>query len=73
MKGDVNDTLRTEGQPLFGSELVALDASAHAGQSQTVSSSVLPLQTRTVVAFGATVMGVYDPSLPVACGTIALD
>jgi hypothetical protein len=61
-----------EGQPFFGSELVALDASAHAGQSQTVSSSVLPFQTRTVVAFGATVNGVYDSSLPVACGTIAL-
>jgi hypothetical protein len=62
----------SEGQPFFGDELLALDQSAAAsGQSQSVSSSLLPLQTRTIVALGGTVNGAYDASLPVACGTIS--
>jgi hypothetical protein len=60
----------TEGAPYFGDELVALDASAHGNTTQTISSNVLPLDTRTVVAFGKTVNGSYDATLPVACGTI---
>jgi hypothetical protein len=61
-----------EGAPYFGDELVALDASAHGNATQTISSSVLPLDTRTVVAFGKTVNGSYDATLPVACGTISV-
>jgi hypothetical protein len=59
-----------EGQPFFGSELLALDAAAQSGTPQTVSASLSPLQTRTIVVLGKTVNGTYDPTLPVACGVI---
>ncbi len=59
----------SEGQVYFGSELLALSASM-LGHAQTVSSAVLPLQTRTIVVFGKTVNGSYDATLPVACGVV---
>jgi hypothetical protein len=61
----------TEGQPFFGAELLALDSAAQSGSPQTVSSTLSPLQTRTIVVLGKTVNGTYDATLPVACGVIA--
>ncbi|HEY3185401.1 MAG TPA: hypothetical protein VGJ77_21335 [Gaiellaceae bacterium] len=61
----------SEGQPAFGDVLLALDQAAQSGSSQTISSSLLPLQSRTIVVLGKTVNGSYDATLPVACGTIA--
>jgi len=36
-------------------------------------SSIQPLHKRTIILHGMTVNGVYIPSLPVACGEIAID
>ena len=60
-----------EGQVFFGDELLALSPST-LGHAQTVSSTVLPLQTRAIVAFGMTVKGSFDATVPVACGLITL-
>lgn len=65
---------QSEGQQFFGSVLLSLDPAttlSSTGSEQTVSSSLLPLQSRTVVILGKTVNGTYDATLPVACGTIA--
>jgi hypothetical protein len=62
----------SEGQSFFGAQLLALDAAALSGQQQTVSSSLLPLQSRTIVVLGKVVNGSYDATVPVACGTIAV-
>jgi hypothetical protein len=61
----------SEAQPSIGNTLVALSAAQQTGEELTVSSSWLPLTTRTVVVLGKTVNGTYDATLPVACGTIA--
>jgi hypothetical protein len=61
----------SEGQPFFGDVLLTLDQAAQSGSMQTISSSLLPLQSRTIVVLGKTVNGSYDATLPVACGTIA--
>jgi hypothetical protein len=64
----------SEGQAVFGDVLLGLDSStlASSGWSTTIQSSLLPLQTRTIVVLGMTVNGTYDATLPVACGTIAV-
>ena len=64
----------SEGTPVFGDVLLALDPTTltSSGSSTTVQASLSPLQTRTIVVLGKTVNGTYDPTLPVACGTIAL-
>ena len=61
----------SEGQPVFGDVLLALDQAAQSGSALTISSSLQPLQSRTIVVLGKTVNGTYDATLPVACGTIA--
>jgi hypothetical protein len=61
-----------EGTTAFGSVMLGLDAAslAQSGWSTTVQASLSPLNTRTIVVLGKTVNGVYDATLPVACGTI---
>jgi hypothetical protein len=61
----------SEGQLFFGTELLALDSAAQSGSPQTITSTLSPLATRTIVVLGKTVNGTYDTTLPVACGTIA--
>jgi hypothetical protein len=61
----------SEAQPSVGNTLVALTSAQQTGESMAVSSSWLPLTTRTVLVLGKTVNGTYDATLPVACGTIA--
>lgn len=65
---------QTEGQSSFGTVLLGLDpASLTAdGWTATIESSLLPLQTRTIVVLGKTVNGSYDATVPVACGTISV-
>lgn len=71
---DKNGTItQSEGQPYFGSVLQTLDQAttlSSSGSEQTIQSSLLPLQSRTIVVLGKTVNGTYDATLPVACGTI---
>lgn len=63
-----------EAQPLVGNVLLSLDplTLSKAGSSTLISSSLLPLQTRTILVQGMTVNGSYDATLPVACGTITI-
>ena len=71
---DKNGTVtQSEGQPYFGSVLLTLDPAttlSSSGSEQTIQSSLLPVQSRTIVVLGKTVNGTYDATLPVACGTI---
>jgi hypothetical protein len=60
----------SEAQPSVGNVLVALSTRQQAGEQLTLSSSWLPLASRTIVVLGKTVNGSYDATLPVACGTI---
>lgn len=61
----------SEGSAVYGNSLLTLDPSAQSGSPLTISSSLLPLQTRAIVVFGKTVNGTYDSTVPVACGTIS--
>ena len=60
-----------EAQPSVGDVLATLSTSQQAGEQLTMSSSWLPLPSRTIVVLGETVNGIYDASLPVACGQIS--
>lgn len=62
---------QSEGSAVYGSSLLTLDPSAQSGSPVTISSSLLPLQTRAIVVYGKTVNGTYDATVPVACGLIA--
>jgi len=61
----------SEAQPSVGDVLATLSTSQQAGEQLTMSSSWLPLPSRTIIVLGATVNGIYDASLPVACGEIS--
>src|SRR5262249_19410611 len=61
----------SEAQPSVGDVLATLSTSQQAGEQLTMSSSWLPLPSRTIVVLGKTVNGSYDASLPVACGQIS--
>jgi len=61
----------SEAQPSVGNALVALSPTQQTGEQLSLSSSVLPLTSRTILVLGKTVNGTYDATLPVACGTIA--
>lgn len=60
-----------EAQPSAGNVLATLSAGQQAGEQLTMSSSWLPLPSRTIIVLGETVNGIYDASLPVACGQIS--
>jgi hypothetical protein len=61
----------SEAQPSVGNVLATLSTSQQAGEQLTMSSSWLPLPSRTIVVLGETVNGLYDASVPVACGEIS--
>jgi hypothetical protein len=61
----------SEAQPSIGSVLATFSTSQQAGEQLTMSSSWLPLPSRTIVVLGETVNGLYDASVPVACGEIS--
>jgi hypothetical protein len=61
----------SEAQPSVGNVLATLSTSQQAGEQLTMSSSWLPLPSRTIIVLGQTVDGIYDASLPVACGQIS--
>lgn len=61
----------SEAQPSVGNVLATLSTSQQTGEQLTMSSSWLPLPSRTIIVLGETVNGIYDASLPVACGQIS--
>jgi hypothetical protein len=61
----------SEAQPSVGNVLATFSTSQQAGEQLTMSSSWLPLPSRTIVVLGETVNGIYDASVPVACGQIS--
>jgi hypothetical protein len=61
----------SEAQPSVGDVLATLSTSQQAGEQLTMSSLWLPLPSRTIVVLGETVNGLYDASVPVACGEIS--
>jgi hypothetical protein len=61
----------SEAQPSVGNVLATLSTSQEDGEQLTMSSSWLPLPSRTIIVLGETVNGIYDASLPVACGQIS--
>jgi len=61
----------SEAQPSVGNVLATLSTSQQAGEQLTMSSSWLPLPSRTIIVLGETVNGLYDASVPVACGQIS--
>jgi hypothetical protein len=60
----------SEARPSVGDVLATLSTSQQAGEQLTMSSSWLPLPSRTIIVLGETVDGIYDASMPVACGQI---
>jgi hypothetical protein len=70
------------GEPFFGDPMLSLVDSAGASPSSDASgalhfkrtfagqSALRPLRLRTIVVYGGIVNGVYDPTLPVACGVV---
>jgi hypothetical protein len=61
----------SEAQPSVGNVLATLSTSQQVGEQLTMSSSWLPLPSRTFIVLGETADGIYDASLPVACGEIS--
>jgi hypothetical protein len=66
-----------EGLPFYGGVLLNLDpfptapdGTINYTRTFTIDASLLPLQNRVVVIHGLTVNGVYDITMPVACGMI---
>jgi Cu/Zn superoxide dismutase len=66
-----------EGLPFYGGVLLDLepfptapDGTINYTQTFTIDASLLPLQNRVVVIHGLTVNGMYDVTMPVACGMI---
>lgn len=62
-----------EGQAAYGSIMLGLDAAAlsSSGWEATIASSLLPLQSRTIVVLGRSPEGISASTVPVACGVIA--
>lgn len=62
-----------EGQAAYGSIMLGLDAAAlsSSGWGATIASSLLPLQSRTIVVLGRSPEGISASTVPVACGVIA--
>lgn len=61
-----------EGQGSYGQVLLQLDQAAlsSAGWDATVTSSLLPLQSRAIVVLGRSPEGISATTVPVACGVI---
>jgi hypothetical protein len=61
-----------EGQAAYGSVVLGLDATAlsSSGWNATIASSLLPLQSRTIVVLGRSPEGISASTVPVACGVI---
>jgi hypothetical protein len=67
-----------EGIPFYGPVLVALDPYPTADgtgmidfmDTYTIARAVRPLQNNVIVVHGMYVDGIYDPTIPVACGQI---
>ena len=60
-----------EAQASVGNVLATFSTSQQTGEQLTMSSSWLPLPSRTIIVLGETVNGIYDASQPVACGQIS--
>jgi hypothetical protein len=62
-----------EGQAAYGSIMLGLDAAtlSSSGWEATIASSLLPLQSRTIVVLGRSPEGISASTVPVACGVIA--
>jgi hypothetical protein len=60
----------TEVQPWVGNVLAPLAATEQSSQQMTATDLLHPLSERSIVILGGMVNGAFDPTVPVACGTI---